>query len=127
VNKTASFILNRLVSNRNPYSKPTDDVTALRRDFLRFPRASSGLLLAIVDAGGDHSDLFKPTTQELVVNADELRELQDRGRFYEMFPGAKAADAWRRARDRVDADARDDTTPRIQPSPPPVNSPCSQP
>jgi hypothetical protein len=37
------------------------------------------------------------------MTADELRELQDRGRFfYEMFPGAKAADEWKRDRDRVD-------------------------
>ena len=37
------------------------------------------------------------------MTADELRELQDRGRFfYEMFPGAKAAEEWNRQRDRLD-------------------------
>jgi len=42
------------------------------------------------------------------MTADELRELQDRGRFfYEMFPGAKASDEWKRdrdGRDKVDCD-----------------------
>jgi hypothetical protein len=66
-------------------------------------------------------------TKELVVNGDVLRELQDRGRFfYEMFPGAKAAEAWRRARDRVETDPRDDATPRIEPTAPPVSAPRSQ-
>jgi hypothetical protein len=33
------------------------------------------------------------------MNLDLLRELQSRGRsFYEMFPGAKASDAWQRQR-----------------------------
>jgi hypothetical protein len=37
------------------------------------------------------------------MKADELRDLQQRGRFfYEMFPGAKAADEWMRDRDRRD-------------------------
>jgi hypothetical protein len=37
------------------------------------------------------------------VTADELRELQDRGRFfYEMFPGAAAAETWKRQRDRAE-------------------------
>ena len=32
-----------------------------------------------------------------------LREFQDRGRlFWEMFPGAKAADEWQRQRDQLD-------------------------
>jgi hypothetical protein len=32
---------------------------------------------------------------------DVLRELQRRGRFfYEMFPGARASDAWQRQRDQ---------------------------
>jgi hypothetical protein len=37
------------------------------------------------------------------MNAETLRELQDRGRFfYENFPGAAAADEWWRQRDRLD-------------------------
>jgi hypothetical protein len=37
------------------------------------------------------------------MNAETLRELQDRGRFfYQNFPGAAAADEWRRQRDRLD-------------------------
>jgi hypothetical protein len=30
-----------------------------------------------------------------------LRDLQDRGRFFEMFPGAKASDAWHRQRGQI--------------------------
>jgi hypothetical protein len=37
------------------------------------------------------------------MNAETLRELQDRGRFfYQNFPGAAAADEWIRQRDRLD-------------------------
>jgi hypothetical protein len=37
------------------------------------------------------------------MTADQLRELQDRGRFfYERFPGAAAAEDWKRARDAAD-------------------------
>jgi hypothetical protein len=37
------------------------------------------------------------------MDADLLRELQDRGRFfYERFPGASAADDWSRERDRTE-------------------------
>jgi hypothetical protein len=37
------------------------------------------------------------------MDAELLRELQDRGRFfYERFPGASAADDWRRERDRTE-------------------------
>ena len=45
--------------------------------------------------------------------AELLRELQDRGRFfYERFPGAAAAEEWKRmrekaAQERDNADARD--------------------
>lgn len=36
------------------------------------------------------------------MNAELLRELQDRGRFfYERFPGAAAAEAWTRVGDRA--------------------------
>jgi hypothetical protein len=34
---------------------------------------------------------------------DVLREVQDRGRFFwEMFPGAKASDAWQRQREQME-------------------------
>jgi len=37
------------------------------------------------------------------MDAELLRELQERGRFfYERFPGASAADDWRRERDRTE-------------------------
>lgn len=37
------------------------------------------------------------------MTGDELRELQDRGRFfYESFPGAKAAQEWKRAREAAE-------------------------
>ena len=45
--------------------------------------------------------------------AELLRELQDRGRFfYESFPGAAAAEEWKRMREKAEqehdnADARD--------------------
>jgi hypothetical protein len=38
-----------------------------------------------------------------LMDAEMLRELQQRGRFfYEMFPGAKASDEWQRHRDRME-------------------------
>jgi len=37
------------------------------------------------------------------MDAEFLRELQDRGRFfYERFPGAAAAEEWKRERERVE-------------------------
>jgi hypothetical protein len=34
---------------------------------------------------------------------DVLREVQERGRFFwEMFPGAKASDAWQRQREQME-------------------------
>lgn len=37
------------------------------------------------------------------MTGDELRELQDRGRFfYERFPGAKAAEEWKRSREAAE-------------------------
>jgi hypothetical protein len=37
------------------------------------------------------------------MNAETLRELQNRGKFfYQTFPGAAAADEWTRHRDRFD-------------------------
>lgn len=34
---------------------------------------------------------------------DVLRELQERGRFFwEMFPGAKASDAWQRQHEQIE-------------------------
>jgi hypothetical protein len=34
---------------------------------------------------------------------DVLRELQERGRFFwEMFPGARASDAWQRQREQIE-------------------------
>ena len=37
------------------------------------------------------------------MTAEELRELQDRGRFfYEMFPGAAAAEEWKRQREQAE-------------------------
>jgi len=42
------------------------------------------------------------------MTADELREFQDPGRFfYEMFPGAKASDQWKRDRDGLEKVDRD--------------------
>ena len=37
------------------------------------------------------------------MDLERLRELQQRGRFfYEMFPGAKAAEEWQRHRDQLE-------------------------
>ena len=37
------------------------------------------------------------------MTGDELRELQDRGRFfYQSFPGAAAAEEWKRAREAAE-------------------------
>ena len=39
------------------------------------------------------------------MDADFLRQLQDRGRFfYERFPGAAAAEEWTRMRDKAEQD-----------------------
>ena len=39
------------------------------------------------------------------MDAEMLRDLQQRGRFfYEMFPGAKASDEWQRHRDRMEGE-----------------------
>jgi hypothetical protein len=42
------------------------------------------------------------------MTADQLRELQDRGRFfYERFPGAAAAEEWKRFRDAGEQEQTD--------------------
>ncbi len=47
------------------------------------------------------------------MNAETLRELQDRGRFfYQNFPGAAAADEWMRQRDRLEEKEADIGKPR---------------
>ena len=52
---------------------------------------------------------------------DVLQELQELGRFFwEMFPGAKASDVWRRQRDQIE---RNDKTAGGQPSPAGVDDP----
>ena len=52
---------------------------------------------------------------------DVLRELQERGRFFwEMFPGARASDAWQRQRERIE---RNEKTAGEQSSPGAVNDP----
>ena len=41
------------------------------------------------------------------MTSDELREIQDRGRFfYEPFPGAAAAEEWKRIQDAAEAEHR---------------------
>jgi hypothetical protein len=47
------------------------------------------------------------------MNAEELRELQDRGKFfYETFPGAAAAEEYRRARDQAEQEYARTLTPK---------------
>ena len=42
------------------------------------------------------------------MTADQLHELQDRGRFfYQRFPGAAAAEEWKRVRDAAEQEYRD--------------------
>lgn len=42
------------------------------------------------------------------MTADQLRELQERGRFfYERFPGAAAAEEWKRFRDASEQEQTD--------------------
>ena len=52
---------------------------------------------------------------------DVLRTLQERGRFFwEMFPGAKASDAWQQKREQIE---RNEKTVGGQSSPAAVNDP----
>jgi hypothetical protein len=47
-----------------------------------------------------------------MMNAERLRELQDRGRFfYERFPGAAVAEEWKRVRDKHEQDHANSAAP----------------